>query len=43
MLRRIEGMAESMNFEDRSLLDKLRERVAAIHENLLGDIMGKKK
>jgi hypothetical protein len=43
MLRRIEGMAESMNFEDRSLTDKLRERVAAIHENLLQDIMAKKK
>ena len=43
MLRRIEGMAESMNFEDRSLIDKLRERVTAIHENLLQDIMGKKK
>ncbi len=43
MLRRIEGMAESMNFEDRSLIDKLRERVTAIHENLLEDIMGKKK
>jgi hypothetical protein len=43
MLRRIDGMAEGMNFEDRSLVDKLRERVAAIHENLLQDIMGKKK
>lgn len=43
MLRRIEGMAEAMNFEDRSLVDKLRERVAAIHENLLQDIMGKKR
>lgn len=43
MLRRIEGMAESMNFEDRSLLEKLRERVTAIHENLLQDIMAKKK
>jgi len=43
MLRRIEGMAESMNFEDRSLTDKLRERVAAIHEDLLQDIMAKKK
>jgi hypothetical protein len=43
MLRRIEGMGESMNFEDRSLIDKLRERVAAIHENLLQDIMAKKK
>ena len=43
MLRRIEGMAESMSFEDRSLVDKLRERVTAIHENLLQDIMAKKK
>src|SRR5579872_1506998 len=43
MLRRIEGMAEGMNFEDRSLVDKVRERVTAIHENLLQDIMGKKK
>ena len=43
MLRRIEGMAESMNFEDRALVDKLREHVTAIHENLLQDIMGKKK
>lgn len=43
LLRRIDGMAESMNFEDRTLTDKLRERVAAIHEDLLQDIMGKKK
>ena len=43
ILRRIEGMAESMNFEDRSLLEKLRDRVAAIHENLLQDIMAKKE
>jgi hypothetical protein len=43
MLRRIEGMAESMNFEDRPLLDKLRERVTTIHEDLLQDIMARKK
>jgi len=43
ILRRIEGVAESMNFEDRSLLNKVRERVAAIHEDLIEDIMGKKK
>jgi hypothetical protein len=43
MLRRIEGMAESMSYEDRSLTDKLRERVARVHDNLLQDIMGKKK
>lgn len=43
MLRRIEGIAEAMNFEDRSLVNKLRERVTVIHENLLQDIMAKKK
>jgi hypothetical protein len=43
MLRRIDGMAEGMNFEDRSMVDKLRDRVSAIHENLLQDIMAKKK
>jgi hypothetical protein len=43
MLRRIEGMAESMNFEDRTLVDKLRERVTTIHEDLLQEIMAKKK
>ena len=43
ILRRIDGMADSMNFEDRSLTEKLRARVAAIHEELLQDIMAKKK
>ena len=43
ILRRIEGMGESMNFEDRSIIEKLRDRVAAIHENLLQDIMAKKR
>jgi hypothetical protein len=43
ILRRIEGVAESMNFEDRSLAEKLRQRVAAIHEELLQDIMAKRK
>ncbi len=43
MLRRIEGMTESMSFEDRSLTKKLREQVAAVHDSLLQDIMSKKK
>ena len=42
MLRRIEGMAEAMNFEDRMLMEKLHARVTAIHESLLQDIMSKK-
>ena len=43
LLRRIEGLAESMSFEDRAAAEKLRDRVAAIHDNLLQDLMAKKK
>jgi hypothetical protein len=43
MLRRMDGLSEAMSFEDRSLLNKVRDRVAAIHEELLQDIMAKKK
>jgi hypothetical protein len=43
LLRRIEGLADSMNFDDRGLAEKIFDRVAAIHENLLQGIMGKKK
>ncbi len=43
LLRRIEGLAESMSFEDRAAAEKLRDRVAAIHDDLLQDIMAKKK
>jgi hypothetical protein len=43
LLRRIEGLAESMSFEDRALAEKVRDRVAAIHDDLLQDIMAKKK
>ena len=43
LLRRIEGLAESMSFEDRALAEKIRDRVAAIHDDLLQGIMSKKK
>jgi hypothetical protein len=43
LLRRIEGLAESMSFDDRGLAEKIRDRVAAIHDDLLQGIMGKKK
>ena len=43
LLRRIEGLAESMSFEDRAAAEKVRDRVAAIHDNLLQDLMAKKK
>lgn len=43
LLRRIEGLAESMSFEDRAIAEKVRDRVAAIHDDLLQGIMAKKK
>jgi hypothetical protein len=43
LLRRLEGLAESMSFEDRAVAEKVRDRVAAIHDDLLQGIMGKKK
>lgn len=43
ILRRMQGMVESMNFQDRSLAEKVRDRVAAIHDDLLQAIMAKKK
>ena len=43
LLRRIEGMAESMSFQDRPVAEKLRDRVAAIHDDLIKAIMSKKK
>ena len=43
LLRRIEGLAQSMSFEDRIAAEKVRDRVAAIHDDLLQGIMGKRK
>jgi hypothetical protein len=42
LLRRLEGMAESMSYEDRQAAEKVRDRVATIHDNLLQAIMKKK-
>ena len=43
LLRRIEGLVESMSFDDRAFAEKVRDRVAAIHDDLLQGIMAKKK
>ena len=43
LLRRIEGLAESMSFEDRAAAEKVRDRIAAIHDDLLQGIMAKRK
>ncbi len=43
LLRRLEGLRETVSFEDRSLVEKVRDRVAEVHDNLLKGIMSKKK
>jgi hypothetical protein len=43
LLRRLDGMIESMSVADRMLAEKVRGRVADIHENLLKGIMSKNK
>ena len=42
LLRRLDGMIESMRVADRFLAEKVRGRVADVHENLLKGIMKKK-
>jgi len=42
LLRRLDGMIESMSVADRLLAEKVRGRVADIHENLLKGIMKRK-
>ena len=43
LLRRLEGLRDTMSFADRGAVDKVRERVSAIHDNLLQGIMSKRK
>lgn len=43
LLRRIEGLAESMSYQDRPLAEKLRDRVNAVHDELVNALMSKKK
>jgi hypothetical protein len=43
LLRRLEGLDQTMSFADRGIVDKVRDRVSEIHDNLLKGIMSKKK
>jgi hypothetical protein len=43
LLRRLEGLGETMSFTDRGLVDSVRARVGEIHDNLLNGVMSKKK
>ncbi|MSV35306.1 MAG: hypothetical protein EXQ47_06870 [Bryobacterales bacterium] len=43
LLRRIEGLAEAMSYQDRPLAEKLRDRVSAVHDDLVNALMSKKR
>jgi len=43
LLRRLEGLRETFSFSDRSSVEKVRDRVSVIHDNLLEGIMSKRK
>jgi len=42
LLRRIDGFRQLVDFEDRTKVDKIHERVSAAHDKLLNGIMKKK-
>ncbi len=43
LLRRLDGLRDLVGFEERSLVEKVRDRVAEVHDDLLKGIMSKKK
>lgn len=43
LLRRLEGLGESMSFADRGAVDKVKDRVSDIHDKLLTGVMSKHK
>jgi hypothetical protein len=43
LLRRLEGLAPGMTAVDRGTLEKVRERISDVHDNLLKGIMTKRK
>jgi hypothetical protein len=43
LMRRLEGIRETVSYQDRALVEMVRERVAEVHDDLLKGIMSKKK
>jgi hypothetical protein len=43
LLRSIDGVQQEMSVEDRSLLDKTKDKVQQVHDNLLNGLMGGKR
>jgi hypothetical protein len=43
LMRRLDGLAQTVSVDDRDPVTKLREHIAEVHDNLLKGIMSKKK
>jgi hypothetical protein len=43
LLRRLEGLGQTMSAADRGIVEKVRDEVSEIHDNLLTGIMSKRK
>jgi hypothetical protein len=43
LMRRLEGLGNSVDSDDRASVETVRDRVSKIHDNLIEDIMEKKK
>jgi hypothetical protein len=43
LLRRLEGLGESVSFSDRSMVEKVRDRVSAVHDDLINGVLTKRK
>lgn len=43
LMRRLEGIRETVSYQDRALVEMVRDRVAQVHDDLLKEIMSKKK
>jgi hypothetical protein len=41
-MRRLEGLAQSVDSDDRTFVESVRERVSKVHDDLIQDIMQKK-
>ncbi len=42
LMRRLDGLAQAVDSDDRVLVDSVRERVSKVHDDLIRDIMKKK-
>jgi exonuclease VII small subunit len=43
LLRRLEGLGETVSFTDRSMVEKVRDRVSEIHDDLINGVLTKRK